>query len=380
MPKAMMVTIAVAAAAILGCGDSTGPGPVTFAMVSAGSSHTCGVTNAGAAYCWGNNANGQLGDSTTGNDSSPVLVKGGLKFAAVSAGASHTCGVTTTGAAYCWGYNYDGELGTGDTTRHTTPVAVSGGHTFAQVSATAFHTCGVTTGGAAYCWGDNNLGQLGDATTAGRLSPALVAGGLTFAAVSPAGNEFSCGVTTGHAAYCWGNNYYGQLGDSTMADDSSPVLVIVGVSFVSLSAGGDGGHVCGVTTLGAAYCWGDNGSGQLGVGDSTNRSSPVLVTGGLSFGAVSAGNSNDYTCGLTSGGAAYCWGYNGDGELGINSTAKSLTPAAVSGGLTFTAVSAGGQHACALTAGGVAYCWGDNSSGQLGDGTTAASPVPVRVK
>jgi len=380
MPKAVIVTIAVAAAAILGCGDSTGPQVPAFAMVSAGSAHTCGVTSAGAAYCWGSNVHGQLGDSSTANDSSPVLVKGGLHFAAVSAGGSHTCGVTTAGAAYCWGYNYNGQLGTGDTIQHSTPVAVSGGHVFASVSATAFHTCGVTTGGAAYCWGDNNLGQLGDSTTTSRLSPALVARGLTFAAVSAAGNEFSCGLTSGHAAYCWGNNFYGQLGDSTMASDSSPVQVIGGLSFASLSGGGDGGHVCAVTALGAAYCWGDNGSGQLGVGDSTNRLHPVLVTGGLTFGAVSAGNSNDFTCAVTIGGLAYCWGYNGSGELGIGSTAKSVNPAAVSGGLSFTAVSAGGEHACALTAAGVAYCWGDNSAGQLGNGSTAGSPVPVRVQ
>jgi len=380
MPKAMIVMIAVAAAATLGCGDSTGPQPVTFAMMSAGGAHTCGVTTAGAAYCWGDNTYGQLGDSTTGNDSTPVRVKGGLTFATVSAGGSHTCGVTTTGAAYCWGYNHDGELGTGDTVHHTTPVAVSGGHTFTRVSATAYHTCGVTTGNAAYCWGDNNIGQLGVGDSTARLSPALVAGGLAFTVVSAAGNEFTCGVTSGHAAYCWGNNFYGQLGDTTTTGKPSPVLVLGGVSFTAVSAGGDGGHVCGVTAGAAAYCWGDNASGQLGVGDSTNRSQPVLVSGGLSFAAVSAGNANDYTCGLTSGGAAYCWGYNGDGEFGNNTTTGGPSPVAVSGGYTFAAVSAGGQHACGLTAAGVAYCWGVNGSGELGNGTTAASLVPVRVQ
>jgi alpha-tubulin suppressor-like RCC1 family protein len=153
-------------------------------------------------------------------------VLGGLTFAQVSAGEYHSCGVTTAGAAYCWGRGYSGELGDGTTTyARSSPVAVQGGLTFAQVSAGAHYSCGVTTVGAAYCWGDNGGGQLGDGTTTtDRTSPVLVRGGLTFAQVS-AGSGFTCGVTLDGVAYCWGENIYGQLGNGTTTNSSVPVKV-----------------------------------------------------------------------------------------------------------------------------------------------------------
>src|SRR5437667_430503 len=129
-----------------------------------------------------------------------------------------------------------------------------------------------------------------------------------------AGGAGTCGVTAGGAAYCWGSNIYGQLGDGTTTNRSSPVLVTGGVSFAAVSAGGDGGHTCGVPAGGAVSCWGYNGSGQLGDGTTTNRSSPVLVTGGVSFAAVSAGAAGDCTCGVTSGGAGCGWCDSGTGE------------------------------------------------------------------
>jgi len=185
------------------------------------------VTTSGAAYCWGSNAFGQLGDGTTTQRLVPTPVAGGLTFTAVSAGWWHTCGITTSGAAYCWGNN--GFLGDGTNTGRLVPTPVAGGLTFTTLSAGPGETCGVTTSGAAYCWGYNAFGQLGDGTTANRLIPTPVAGGLTFTAVS-AGVEVetghACGVTPGGAAYCWGaSNGAGALGDGTTTDRLVPTLV-----------------------------------------------------------------------------------------------------------------------------------------------------------
>src|SRR5437588_8882278 len=229
---------------------------LTFAQVSAREYYACGVTTAGAAYCWGYNGDGELGNGTTTTSPTPVAVSGGLTWAAVSAGLYHTCGVTTAGAAYCWGYNGDGELGDGTTTASTTPVAVTGGLTFAPVSGGGFSACGVTTAGAAYCWGYNGIGELGNGTTTNSATPVAVAGGLTWAAVS-AGLYHTCGVTTAGAAYCWGNNGNGELGDGTTTASTTPVAVTGGLTFATVSAGGF--SACGVTTAGAAYCWGFNG-------------------------------------------------------------------------------------------------------------------------
>ena len=350
-----------------------------FASVSAGDQYTCGATAGGVAYCWGANTYGQLGDGTTvSNRLVPAKVSGGLSFASVSASFRHTCGVTSGGVAHCWGAGAWGKLGDGTRCTWLSPVEVYGGLNFTSVSAGTLHTCGLTTGGFAYCWGRGDYGQLGDGAGMRSDTPVAVSGGLSFASVS-AGGQHTCGVTIGGVAYCWGGNYSGQLGEGfTGIRLFTPVEVSGGLSFASVSAGT--GHTCGVTTGGVAYCWGSNGLGQLGDGSLVIiRNIPVAVYGGLSFASVSTGKF--HTCGVTSGGVAYCWGDNRNGELGDGTTVSNrVTPVAVTGGLTFVSVSAGYRHTCGVTTDWVAYCWGENAYGQLGDATTSGSSVPMRVK
>src|SRR6266566_4961684 len=308
-----------------------------------------------------------------------------VRFVAVSAGSGHTCATTTRGSAYCWGDNSYGELGDGitDGIRSEIPVKVLGGLTFAAVIAGPGHTCGLTTDGKAYCWGHDG-GALGDDTTTApeqcgfahircRPVPVAVLGGLAFVTTSLGGGGgfHTCGVALGGQAYCWGFNNYGELGDGTIFDRASPVAVIGGHSFAALSAGGE--HTCGVTTAREAYCWGSNGFGQLGSGGDTaiQHTSPVAVVGGLTFATISAGS--EHTCGLTTEGVAYCWGY-------AYAVGRRPIPLAVDGGFTFDALSAGGNHTCGLTRNGLLFCWGSNSAGELGDGTTGdyrSTPVKV---
>jgi alpha-tubulin suppressor-like RCC1 family protein len=353
---------------------------LALSAVSSGLLHNCGRTSDGVAFCWGYNSNGELGNGSTANRSTPVPVSGGLSLASIRAGGNHSCGVTTGGAAYCWGDNLVGELGNGSTTSSSTPVAVAGGLMFAAVSpGLQSHTCGLTIGGAAYCWGFGAQGQLGNDSTSNESTPVAVSGGLNFASVT-AGAFHSCGVTTGGAAYCWGSNDSGQLGNGLTTSSSTPVPVSGGLTFAAVSAGSL--HTCGVTTGGAVYCWGFNGYGQLGNGTTLRSSSPVPVSGGFSFTSVSAGGL--YSCGITTGGAAYCWGNNFEGELGNGATtgvisSNSSTPVAVSGGLAFATLSAGVFQSCAVTTGDAVYCWGFNAYGQLGNGTTSDSNTPVAI-
>jgi len=340
--------------------------------------HSCGLTSSGAAYCWGWNGIGQLGNgSTTTYSSIPVAVAGGFSFSALAAGFYHSCGLTSSGAAYCWGTNNYGELGDGSTTSSRTPVAVAGSLTFSTVAAGYRHTCGLTSAGAAYCWGDNSL------------TPHEVSGGLSFRALATSWSH-TCGLTRVGVAYCWGDNSSGQLGNGSTTGSAAPVPVSGGLSFSALAAGGvvlstpglipnvsELGYTCGLTSPGAAYCWGDNSFGQLGDDSTTNSSTPVAAAGGLSFRTLTAGYV--HSCGLTNAGAAYCWGENSNGQLGDGWTTSSSVPVAVSGGLSFDAVAAGAGHTCGLTSSGAAYCWGNNSEGQLGDGTTTSSSIPVAV-
>src|ERR1041384_1898624 len=218
------------------------------------------VSTAGTGYTFTATASG-----LSGATSAPFNVIAAVSFASVSAGGDHTCGVTTGGAGYCWGDNSEGELGTGPISNSPTPVVVSGGRTCVAVSAGSDFSCGVTTGGAGYCWAANDHGQLGNGSTTNSITPGPVSGGLSFASVSPgpfAALAYSCAVTPGGAAYCWGDNTFGQLGNGSGTSTSTPVAVAGGLTFAAVSAGGE--HTCGVTTGGAASCWGDNTLAQLG--------------------------------------------------------------------------------------------------------------------
>jgi len=348
---------------------------ITFAHVSVGNFHSCGVTTTGFAYCWGQNAGGQLGTGTLTAEQRPSPVSGGLHFAEVSAGDVHTCGVTTTNVAYCWGVNDYGRLGDGTTTQHGVPTLVAGGLLFSHLSAGETDTCGVTMGGDAYCWGLNDAGQLGDAVIGQHPVPGRVMGGLHFSAVS-AGGMHSCGITSDDIGYCWGDNGVGQLGDGTTTSRADPEPVAGGLRWRQLSAGGI--HSCGVTTGNTVLCWGFNNHGQLGDGTMTEQHAPISIMTGQQIASVTTGRVN--SCAITATGAASCWGINFSGQLGDGTIISPRPmPTLVQGGLGFAQLSARGEHTCGVTIDHVAYCWGFNAEGELGNGTDQSSLTPARI-
>jgi alpha-tubulin suppressor-like RCC1 family protein len=344
-----------------------------FFQVTQGDSHTCAITTDKKAYCWGNNIAGQLGDGTESSRPHPELVSGGLLLRQISANLYTTCGVTITNLAYCWGI-YD--PGDGGPAHRLTPVLVPGGLRFRHVTVGMSHACGLTTLNRVYCWGTNRDGQLGDGSTVDRIKPVPVIGGLTFNQVS-AGWDHTCAVTLTNKAYCWGRNSSGQLGiGSTILRRARPMAVAGGFQLRQISAGYQ--HACAVSTISRAYCWGGNSYGQLGDGTTTRRLTPKAVAGTSRYDRVSAGFL--YTCGETTGNLGRCWGLNGvHGRLGDGTTLIRLTSIAITGGLSFSQLSAGTHHTCGVTPLNVAYCWGSNSRGQLGDGSTVTRFTPVAV-
>jgi len=196
-----------------------------FRQVATGWEHTCAVTIDAWAYCWGSNRFGQVGDSTeVGRRFRPVRVAGNRRFWEIGAGNAHSCALTRAGRAFCWGHGLDGELGNVKAYLSFWPRAVTGGLYFQQLSAGAWFNCATTTDNQAYCWGLGGTGQLGDGTHNMRLTPVPVIGGLEFQQLA-AGDEHTCGLTPAGKAYCWGDNDQGELGNGTTDPSTSPVPV-----------------------------------------------------------------------------------------------------------------------------------------------------------
>ncbi|HET7295762.1 MAG TPA: Ig-like domain-containing protein, partial [Gemmatimonadales bacterium] len=343
-----------------------------FVRLVAGFSHTCGVTSASWVLCWGRGTEGQLGRGSQLSSNAPAAIVDSVRFAGASAGGARTCAVAPAGAAHCWGDNFLGGLGTGTAPGQQScsldqvwgggligscalaPSPVTGGSTFATLAIGGAHLCALTAGGAAYCWGDNTFGQLGLGSNVGPTN---------------------CGSALGMVFQC----------------ANTPTATATGLAFTQLVAGR--WHTCAVANSGATYCWGINAFGQLGDSSATDRARPVAVRGSLTFVALASGSY--HTCGLTSDGTAYCWGRNDGGQLGVASSGPdacpgvlprsavpsscSIVPIPVSGGLRFTVLAGGGAHTCGITADGTAYCWGANPDGELGTGNPQGSATSVAV-
>lgn len=348
--------------------------------VAAGYLHTCALSSAAVAWCWGYNNYGQLGDGTTTQRLVPVPVSGlPGSVQAISAGYLHTCALTSAGAVWCWGYNNYGQLGDGTTTQRLIPVPVSGLSAGIQaIGAGENHNCALTNSGAAWCWGYNLDGQIGDGTTTDRLTPTTVSGLSSGVQKLATGGWHTCALNEAGAPLCWGSNTYGQLGDGTTTRRLTPAAVS-GLSGGIRSISGGIYHTCGLTNMGAALCWGYNLWGQLGDGTTTSRRTPVAVSGMSSdVQAIQAGAAGS-TCALVNGGA-WCWGFNSYGNIGDGSSTNRLAPVAVSGlSSGMQAISPGYYHSCGSTTAGAMWCWGRNDRGQIGDGSTTNRPIPVLV-
>ena len=356
-------------------------GKVRAKAITTGFVHRCARTTKGAFKCWGYNGEGELGDNTLVDSAKPVPVHGLTKgVKAISAGTYFTCALSTKGAVSCWGSNTFGQLGDSTTTDSATPVAVTGlTRGIKAISAGNFFACALTTRGAVTCWGANSYGQLGNNTTVPSARPVAVHGFSKGVKGLGSGGFHSCALTTKGAVKCWGYNAEGELGDNTMVNSATPVLVHGlrrGVKQISSGSY----STCALTRKGAVTCWGHNGEGELG-NNTTTRSTRPVPTSGLNKGIKAIAVGDVHGCALTRSGVVKCWGSNRFGALGDNRrTTHSPKPVKVAKmGKKVKGITAGGYHSCAVTTKGAAKCWGFNAYGQLGNDTLSISLKPVSV-
>lgn len=396
----------------------------TAIAVVAGGSHTCALLADGGVRCWGDNTSSQLGSAAGGGSYEPVAVSLPAPATSLASGYDHVCAVLATAAVLCWGSNTAGETGqvSGDWT--DTPTVVPGVDA-TSVAAGVAHTCAVLVAGGLACWGYNSTGQLGDGTTTSRATAAPVVG-LPAGAIVDAGggmSSASCVVIADGDIRCWGDNYTAQLGDGTDVNRTTPVAIqglIVGhpalgshsVCVRASGAAGTGDTSCGAFTVAALAPVVDHlvvtpprafyGTSAL---VSASVSGPGLIAGAearvdgglwrpvgaldgafdeateqieaMAGGAVQVSHGYHHTCAAMADGSVWCWGWNGDGQLGDGTLVDRPLPVQVPGISTATAVATGWSFSCALLRNGGITCWGSNSSGEVGTGTPTEGPILV---
>ena len=394
----------------------------TAAAISAGIGHTCALLDDSSLKCWGSNNLGQLGQGDTevrgdepgemGDALLPIDLGGGL-VSGVAAGGNHTCALISVDDVKCWGRNNFGQLGQGSNLARGDDagemgIALAGADLGTGRSATAVsvgndHSCALLDNLTMKCWGRNGWGQLGKthagntgdgAAEMGDFLPPIDVGTQDAVTAVATGSAHTCAILDVGAVKCWGDNASGKLGlgdtidRGDMAGQMGAVLPAVnlgaGRTATAIAAGGN--HTCAILDTGAVKCWGENGTGQLGQGDTADRGdgpgemgddlAPIDLGAGRTATAIAAGAG--HTCAVLDDGEIKCWGQNGSGQLAQGDTATrgdgpgemgdNLDPADLFPDAV--AIAAGQLHTCALFASGEVFCWGQNVLGQLGQEST----------
>lgn len=369
-------------ALVVGCGSPARASSAVTPAVSqlaAGASHTCVVTEQGRVACWGSNVDGQLGDGSTEDRSTPAPVLGVENALGVASGSYHACALLADGTAQCWGWNSYGQVGAEASIASTTATPVAGLERLIGIAAGGYHSCALDDAGKGSAWGQNDLGQLGDGGTRARATPAAVFS-LPKSAAIAAGGRHSCALVKDGfhdgTVQCWGANGSGELGDGSTEARAFPVPVVGITDAVAISAGFT--HSCALRANGEVACWGANDHGELGDGGQSGAQSAIPVkVAGLTATRIATGY--NHSCALASDGKVACWGANAAAQLGDGTTMDRFEPTPVLGLSQATALAGGAFHTCALTREHGVSCWGLNDSGQLGDGTTAPHALPAPI-
>ncbi|MDH5217756.1 MAG: hypothetical protein OEX19_08670, partial [Gammaproteobacteria bacterium] len=304
-----------------------------WSLLDTNRNHTCAIDSEKFLWCWGRNNYGQLGSGESGALTSknvPELVDNLRNWTQISTGDVHSCGIDELKQLFCWGRNQSGQLGIGqnETQVFSTPMIVDESSTWETVSTGGDYTCGIKTDGSLWCWGDNYNGQLGNGNSGEILYTPQKIGEATNWMSIALSMEHSCGIQNDKSLWCWGSNFYGEIGDNS---DSGNVRIPTQINpteldWLSVNTGDN--NTCAVKTDNSMWCWGENHLGQLGNNDHTftTQSIPVEVTSNNDWKYISVGSVQ--ACGIKLDNTLWCWGDNLNGELGFDYF-KALVPTKV---------------------------------------------------
>jgi alpha-tubulin suppressor-like RCC1 family protein len=343
-----------------------------YNTASATMNFTYSVNAASYYHAWGQNSSNQHGDGLP-NAMSMVVTQVGVDndWQAISAGGSFSHAIRS-GRLYAWGLGTSNQLGDGTSVTKTLPVQIGTATDWTAVSNGQFHGLGLRSG-TLWAWGFGGNGRIGDGTALNRSSPVQIGVDSDWTMVA-AGGSHSLGIKGGKL-YAWGLNTNGQVGDGTTTQRLSPVQIGTDTDWTWISAAQMGSFSMGIRA-GRLYAWGLNTNGQLGLGDQTQRTSPVQVGAFTDWTMVSAGSV--HTVALRAGGQIYAWGLNSSGQLGDGTTTQRTSPVQIGSDTTWTAVNAGHAHSVAMKSGEI-WSFGNNQFGQHADGTTVDRSSPVRI-
>ncbi|MCH9664210.1 MAG: putative Ig domain-containing protein [Gammaproteobacteria bacterium] len=302
---------------------STAP---NWTLISAASAHTCAINFGNQLYCWGDNEFRRLGTFSPENRTSPTLVNESTNWIQVSAGSFHTCAVNSSSELYCWGQGLNAKLGLGDNYDRARPTQVGSTANWRQASAGEQHTCAINSSSELYCWGSGVNGKVGLGNNSTQVSPAQVGIATNWTQVSVS-QSHSCAVNSADELYCWGSGDNGRLGLSIDTNNrTAPTQVASATSWSQVSAGS--AHTCAVAAADTLYCWGEGDNGRLGQGtDTADKNIPTQVGTDTDWAMVSAGEA--HTCASKTDNQLFCWGKGTSGQLGLGNNNDSSSPARV---------------------------------------------------
>ncbi|MBL0048900.1 MAG: T9SS type A sorting domain-containing protein [Bacteroidetes bacterium] len=337
-----------------------------FQRMSAGLKFTLEIRN-GKLWSWGSNAYGQLGDGTTDSTDSPKQIGTDSSWVTIAAGDYHSLGIKADGSLWAWGLNSSGQLGDGSFLNKIVPQQIGSDNSWICVSAGGKHSLALKADGSLWAWGDNTSGQLGNGSNVNENLPQRIGLDNNWILIE-ASTSSSFALKTNGRLWSWGLGVNGNLGYFSFGQNT-PVEITSDSNWVSVSASYS--HTLGLKSDGSLWAWGNNGDGQLGNGSSASPISPIKIGNDNNWICIQAnGDYSGHSIALKSNGTLWGWGDNGLGQLGLGNQISRNIPTQIGTDNKWVSINAGGYHTLASKSDGTLWAWGYNFSGQIGNNTS----------